>query len=35
MARVRTLGDMIADVRERADMVNSTFISDATITEFP
>ena len=34
MARVRTLVDMIADVRERADMVNSTFISDATITEF-
>jgi hypothetical protein len=34
MARTRTLTNLIADVRLRADMVNSTFCSDAEITEY-
>lgn len=34
MARSRTLADLRADVRERADMVGSTFITDATFNEY-
>lgn len=34
MSRTRTLTNMIADCRQRANMVNSTFVSDAEITEF-
>ena len=34
MARTRTLTNLIADCRQRANMVNSTFVSDAEITEF-
>lgn len=34
MARSRTLTNLIADVRERCDMVGSTFITDATLTEY-
>ena len=34
MARSRTLALLRADVRERADMVGSTFITDATLNEY-
>jgi hypothetical protein len=34
MARSRTLANLRADVRERADMVGSTFITDATLNEY-
>lgn len=34
MARTRTLTEMIAEVRQRADMVNSTFVTDAEITRW-
>ena len=34
MARTRTLTLLIADVRNRANMENSTFVSDAEITEW-
>lgn len=34
MARSRTLGSLRADARERADMVNSLFITDANFNEF-
>lgn len=33
MARVRTLEDMIVDCRQRADMENSTFVTNDEITE--
>jgi len=32
--RTRSLTDLISDVRLRTDMVNSTFVSDAEITEY-
>lgn len=34
MARTRTLTEMIAEVRQRADMVNSTFVTDDEITRW-
>ena len=34
MARARTLTNLIADCRQRAGMENSTFVSDAEITEY-
>lgn len=34
MSRARTLTNLIADCRQRADMVNSTFVTDAEITEW-
>ena len=34
MARVRSLANLIADCRQRASMENSTFVTDAEITEY-
>lgn len=34
MARTRTLTNLLSDVRLRADMVNSTFVSDSELTEY-
>ena len=34
MARTRTLTDLIADVRDRADVENSTHVTDAQITRY-
>jgi hypothetical protein len=34
MARSRTLAQMVADARERADMVGSTFITDTTFKQY-
>lgn len=34
MARTRTLANLRADVRERADMVGSSFVTDPTVDEF-
>lgn len=34
MARTRTLTDLIADVRQRTNQENSTFVTDAEITEY-
>lgn len=34
MARTRTLANFIADVRQRANQENSTFVTDAEITEY-
>lgn len=34
MSRTRTLSDLIADVRQRTNMENSTFVTDEEITEY-
>lgn len=34
MARTRTLSDLIADVRQRTNQENSTFVTDAEVTEY-
>lgn len=34
MARTRTLSNLRSDVRQRADMENTTFVTDAEVTEY-
>lgn len=34
MARTRTLGDLRSDVRQRADMVSSQFVTDSEVNEY-